>query len=219
MIIAPSILAANFAKLEEQIKLAEKAGADWFHLDVMDGHFVPNISFGPMMVKTMRRITGLPLDVHLMIETPDLYIKQFVDAGADHILVHVEAATHLNRTLNLIQELGAVAGVAINPATPCSFLEPVLDDIQLVCAMSVNPGFGGQSFIESSIKKIEKICQLLNSTTHEIKLEVDGGITAANAGRVLHAGVDILVAGSAIFGGKDIAKNIKALRLADSSLV
>ncbi len=219
MIIAPSILAADFAKLEEQIKLAEKAGADWFHLDVMDGHFVPNISFGPMIVKTMRHITALPLDVHLMIETPDLYIKQFVEAGADSILVHVEAVTHLNRTLNLIQELGAAPGVAINPATPCSYLEPVLEDIQLVCVMSVNPGFGGQSFIASSVRKIEKIRQLLDSAAHEIKLEVDGGISAANAGQVLHAGVDILVAGSAVFGGQDIAKNIKAIRLAGSSLV
>jgi len=212
MILAPSILAADFSRLEEQVRIAEQAGADWFHLDVMDGHFVPNISFGPLIVKTMRKLTDLPLDVHLMIETPDLYIEQFVDAGADHISVHAEAVPHLHRTLSLIRSLGVLPGVALNPATPVAALEEILEDINLVCVMTVNPGFGGQAFIPTSLKKINKVAALLDASANEILLQVDGGIDAGNAAQVVTAGAQVLVAGSAVFGQKDIAAAMKNLK-------
>ncbi|MFQ5822921.1 MAG: ribulose-phosphate 3-epimerase [bacterium] len=204
--IAPSILSADFSKLREQIQVAEEAGADWFHLDVMDGHFVPNITFGPLMVEAVNKITDLSLDVHLMIENPDLYIKQFREAGADIISVHVEATLHLNKTVNLIKSSGAKAGVVLNPATPVNFLENILNDVDLVLAMSVNPGFSGQSFIPDVVAKIQRIAQLINKSDRSIFLEVDGGIDKTTAPEVVKAGANVLVAGSSIFGATDIAK-------------
>lgn len=210
--IAPSILSADFSILKEQIQIAEEAGADWFHLDVMDGHFVPNITFGPLMVEAVNKITDLPLDVHLMIENPDLYIKQFREAGADIISVHVEATVHLNRTLNFIKDSGAKAGIVLNPATPVSFLESVLNDVDLVLSMSVNPGFGGQSFIPTVVDKIRRISKLIKQSGNIIYNEVDGGIDKTTAPEVVKAGADVLVAGSAILGAPDIAKALREIK-------
>jgi ribulose-phosphate 3-epimerase len=212
IIIAPSILSADFSILKKQIQIAEAAGADWFHLDVMDGHFVPNITFGPIMVEAVNKITDLPLDVHLMIENPDLYVKQFREAGADIISVHVEATVHLNRTVNLIKSTGAKAGVVLNPATPINFLENVLDEADLVLAMSVNPGFGGQTFIPSVVDKIQHIAGLIKQSGRSVYLEVDGGIDETTAPKVVKAGANVLVAGSAIFGAPDIAKALKEMK-------
>lgn len=211
-LIAPSILAADFSNLEEQIRIAEDAGADWFHLDIMDGHFVPNISFGPMVVETVRKITDKPLDVHLMIENPDAYISQFVDAGANRISVHVETGYHLNRTVNLIKEKGARSGVVLNPATSISALENIINEIDLVLIMSVNPGFGGQSFIPHIIEKVKKTSDLIKHSSRDIYLEVDGGIDKKTAPDVVKAGATVLVAGSAIFGRKDIANSLAQIR-------
>ncbi|MFQ5750356.1 MAG: ribulose-phosphate 3-epimerase [bacterium] len=210
--IAPSILSADFSKLKEQISIAEEAGADWFHLDVMDGHFVPNITFGPFMVEAVRKITDLPLDVHLMIENPDLYIQQFREAGADIISVHVEATVHLNRTVNLIKNSGAKAGVVLNPATPTNFLENILKEVDLVLVMSVNPGFGGQTFISNVVEKINHLSKLIKQTGLSIIMEVDGGIDQTTTPKVVEAGANVLVAGSAIFGAQDIAKALKEIK-------
>ena len=213
-IIAPSLLAADFARLGAEAAAVERAGADWLHLDVMDGHFVPNISFGPVVVKALRPLTRLPLDVHLMIAPADPYIAAFAEAGADHISVHPEAGPHLHRTLQMIRALGKKAGVVLNPATPVEAVENVLDLIDLVMVMTVNPGFGGQAFIASQLGKIARLRRIISDSGFDIVLQVDGGVTAATAGAVLAAGADCLIAGTAVFGAPDYAAAIAGLRAA-----
>lgn len=212
--IAPSILSADFAKLGEEIRAVEAAGADYIHIDVMDGHFVPNITIGPAVVKALRPYTKLPFDVHLMISPIDLYIEDFVKAGADIITVHPEAGPHLHRTLQTIKSFGIKAGVSLNPASPVELIETVIDDIDLVLVMSVNPGFGGQKFINSQLVKLRRLRTMIDATGRDIDLEVDGGIDPDTAVLAIAAGADVLVAGSATFkGGADAyAQNIKALR-------
>ena len=212
VIVAPSILAADFSRLGDEVKAVEQAGADWIHIDVMDGHFVPNITIGPLVVEAIRKVTELPLDVHLMIENADNYIGDFISAGSDIITVHVEACTHLNRTIQLIKEHDILAGVVLNPATPLSSLEEILHEIDLVLLMSVNPGFGGQKFIPSMLDKIENLAEVMSHYEHPIALEVDGGINSENVGNIKEAGASVLVAGSAIFNSKDYKKAIKSLR-------
>ena len=212
IIIAPSLLAADFARLGEEARAVERAGADWLHLDVMDGHFVPNISFGPLVVKALRPHTSLPLDVHLMIAPADPYIAAFAEAGADHISVHPEAGPHLHRTLQLIRSLGKKPGIVLNPATPVDAIAHVLDLADLIMVMTVNPGFGGQAFIASQLSKIATIRRMIDATGRHIALQVDGGITSETAGQVLAAGADTLIAGTAVFGAADYAKAIAGLR-------
>ncbi len=212
VIIAPSILAADFSRLGDEVKAVEQAGADWIHIDVMDGHFVPNITIGPAVVEAIRKVTELPLDVHLMIENADNYIGEFISAGSDIITVHVEACPHLNRTIQLIKDQDKVAGVVLNPATPLSSLEEILHEIDIVLLMSVNPGFGGQKFIPSMLDKIENLSEITSHYEHPIALEVDGGINPDNAGDIVEAGASVLVAGSAIFNAKDYKKAIESLR-------
>ncbi len=212
--IAPSLLAADFARLGEEAAAVERAGADWLHLDVMDGHFVPNISFGPIVVKALRPRTRLPLDVHLMIAPADPYIAAFAEAGADHISVHPEAGPHLHRTLQSIRALGKKAGVVLNPATPVAAVAEVLDLVDLIMVMTVNPGFGGQAFIGSQLAKIAALKNLISDGGFDITLQVDGGITAATAGPVLAAGANCLIAGTAVFGKPDYAAAISAIRAA-----
>ncbi|WFA09808.1 ribulose-phosphate 3-epimerase [Tissierella sp. Yu-01] len=204
--IAPSLLSADFANLSEEIRKVENGGADYLHLDVMDGIFVPNITFGPPVIKMLKKITSIPFDVHLMIDKPERYIKDFVDAGADILTVHVEATTHLHRTIQEIKSYGIKAGISLNPATPLSSIECVLDDIDLILIMTVNPGFGGQSFINSMIDKIKRTRRMINESNKNILLEIDGGVKLDNALELSNLGVDILVAGSAIFGAEDITK-------------
>jgi ribulose-phosphate 3-epimerase len=212
--IAPSILSADFARLGEEIAAVDAAGADFIHVDVMDGHFVPNLTIGPAVIKAVRGATQLPFDVHLMIAPVDPFIADFVKAGADILTVHPEAGPHIHRTLQAIRAAGARPGVALNPGTPASIVAEVIGDVDLVLVMSVNPGFGGQSFIGSQLKKIEIIRKLIDQSKREIMLEVDGGVNAETARDVVAAGADVLVAGSAVFTGdpKAYAANIAALR-------
>ena len=210
--IAPSILSADFAKLGEEIRAVEAAGADWVHVDVMDGRFVPNITIGPLVVEAVRRCTQLPLDVHLMIVEPERYVGDFVSAGAATVGVHVETCPHLHRTLHQIREAGARACVVLNPATPVSAVEPVLGDVDQVLVMTVNPGFGGQSFIESTLSKIETLRGWIDDRGLRVDLEVDGGISTRTIARAARAGADVFVAGTAVFGATDYKLAIESLR-------
>ncbi len=211
-LIAPSILSADFARLGDEIRAVEAAGADWIHVDVMDGHFVPNITFGPVMVEAARRITHLPLDVHLMIENPDRYIPEFARAGASPITVHVETCPHLHRTVGLIRESGARPGVVLNPATPVDALEWIIADVDLVLVMSVNPGFGGQAFIPASLDKLRAVRRLLAAKGLRTLVEVDGGVSVKTIAAIASAGADVFVAGSAIFSTGDYPAAIRSLR-------
>ncbi|MGI2292948.1 ribulose-phosphate 3-epimerase [Paenibacillus sp. GXUN7292] len=212
-IIAPSILSANFAQLGDDIKAVEKAGADWIHIDVMDGHFVPNLTFGAAVIAAVRAVTKLPFDVHLMIEKPELSIDQYIAAGADRITIHAEACVHLHRTVQYIKSKGLPVGVAINPATPVSALESIIHDLDLVLIMTVNPGFGGQSFIMHALDKLRQLTKMINEKgIGHIDVQVDGGINAETAALVREAGANVLVAGSAVFGAPSLEQAISSLR-------
>ena len=211
-LIAPSILSADFSRLGDEIKAVEAAGADWIHADVMDGHFVPNITIGPLIVEAVRRITSLPIDVHLMIENPDNYIPAFAEAGASLISVQVETSIHLNRSVQLIRECGARPGVVLNPSTPIQILEWIIADIDYVLIMSVNPGFGGQAFIKNSLDKVRALRQLIQQKNLQTLIEIDGGVNQETIADIAAAGVDVFVAGSAIFGSRNYQATINAFR-------
>ncbi|CAK6481304.1 ribulose-phosphate 3-epimerase [Peribacillus simplex] len=210
--IAPSILSADFARLGEEIKDVERGGADYIHVDVMDGHFVPNITIGPLIVEAIRPVTNLPLDVHLMIENPDQYIGAFAKAGADLLSVHVEACHHLHRTIQQIKSEGIKAGVVLNPYTPVSIIQHVIEDVDLVLFMTVNPGFGGQSFIHSVLPKIKQIAAFVEERNLQVEIEVDGGVNPETAKLCIEAGANVLVAGSAIYNQKDRSQAIANIR-------
>jgi ribulose-phosphate 3-epimerase len=210
--IAPSILSADFARLGDEIKDVEQGGADYIHVDVMDGHFVPNITIGPLIVEAIRPVTKLPLDVHLMIENPDQYIEAFTKAGADYITVHVEASRHLHRTIQLIKSTGVKAGVVINPATPVESLKHIIEDLDMVLLMSVNPGFGGQKFISSVLPKIRQVKEMADAVNPDLEIEVDGGVNEETAKLCVEAGATVLVAGSAVFNKEDRAAAIAQLK-------
>lgn len=216
--IAPSILSANFARLEDEIKDVERGGADYIHVDVMDGHFVPNITIGPLVVEAIRPVTKLPLDVHLMIENPDQYIGAFAKAGADILTVHVEACTHLHRTIQQIKANSMKAGVVLNPHTPVSMIQHIIEDIDLILLMTVNPGFGGQSFIHSVLPKIKQVANIIEEKKLQIEIEVDGGVTHETAKLCIEAGANVLVAGSAIYNQKDRSQAIAKIRNVNQAL-
>ncbi len=211
-LLAPSVLSADVLKLKEQVGIVEKNGADWIHVDVMDGHFVPNITFGPFMVRALKNITGLPLDVHLMIESPERYIAEFTTAGADYITVHQEACVHLHRTMQVIKNEGAKAGVTINPATALETIIPALPFADLVLIMSVNPGFGGQQFIPEVVDKIGRLARIKKEKNYSFLIEVDGGINEETGKQVLSAGAEVLVAGNAVFGQSDISAACREMK-------
>ena len=211
-LVAPSVLAANYKNLEKDFEMVNRSRADWFHVDVMDGRFVPNISFGQFIIKFMKEMAQKPLDVHLMILEPEKYIEQFREVGADVITVHYEACPHLHRTIQQIKDTGAKAGVALNPHTPVSLLEDILEDLDLVCLMSVNPGFGGQKFIYQTLPKARKLKEMITSRNLNTLIEVDGGVGLQNAGELVKAGVDVLVAGSSVFKSDDPDLSISRLK-------
>ena len=211
-IVAPSLLAANFLKLEDECKMLNQSEADWFHLDVMDGRFVPNISFGPMIIEFVRKATKKPCDVHLMILEPGDYAEQFRNAGADHLSVHIEACPHLHRNLQQIRSLGMKTGVAINPHTPVSELSDTLHDIDIVCMMIVNPGFGGQHFIPHTIENIKQLRRMIDERGLQTLIEIDGGVTIENAASIMEAGADVLVAGNTVFKSPDPIETIRTLK-------
>jgi ribulose-phosphate 3-epimerase len=210
--IAPSILSADFSRLGEEVIAAEKAGADLVHVDVMDGHFVPNITIGPLVVKAVKKVASRPLDVHLMIENPDNYIREFADSGADIITVHAEGSIHLHRTIENIKECGVKAAVSINPATPVSIIEIILPYVDMVLIMSVNPGFGGQKFIPEALPKIQQLKRIINENNYNIEIEVDGGVKVDNVAGVVQAGADIVVMGSAFYNSANYEETVKAVR-------
>ncbi|MFZ9695420.1 MAG: ribulose-phosphate 3-epimerase [Chitinophagaceae bacterium] len=211
-LIAPSLLSADFLKLQQECEMLNQSEADWYHLDVMDGNFVPNISFGPMLISFFRKATSKTCDVHLMIEQPDRYLKAFQEAGADILTVHIEACMHLHRTLQQIKELGMKAGVAVNPHTSVELLKPILNDIDLVCLMSVNPGFGGQKFIPQTLEKIKELRKLISAAGTNTLIEIDGGVTLENAASIVNAGADVLVAGNTVFKSSNPAQTIRDLK-------
>lgn len=213
-LLAPSLLSADFVRLAEEIARVEAAGADWLHLDIMDGHFVPNLTFGPPVVAAIRKISKLPLDVHLMVSNPAALVEQFAEAGADYLTVHVETEPHLHRLVNRIRELGVKPAVTLNPATSVDLLDEILSEVDMVLVMSVNPGFGGQKFIPASLDKIRRLRQKLKRLDRQVLIEVDGGVNQATAPQLIEAGVDVLVAGSAVFGSADMKTTIAALKQA-----
>ena len=214
VLLAPSLLSADFVRLAEDIARVEAAGADWLHLDIMDGHFVPNLTFGPPIVAAIRKISKLPLDVHLMVTNPAALVEQFAEAGADYLTVHVETEPHLHRLVNRIRELGVKPAVTLNPATSVDLLDEILSEVDMVLVMSVNPGFGGQKFIPASLDKIRRLRQKLKRLDRQVLIEVDGGVNQATAPQLIEAGADVLVAGSAVFGSADMKATITALKQA-----
>lgn len=218
-LIAPSVLSADFANLQNDIEMINRSKADWFHIDIMDGVFVPNISFGFPVLKAIQKYALKPLDVHLMIVDPDRYLQEFKQAGAENITVHIEACTHLHRTLHAIKDLGCRAGVAVNPHTPVTLLEDIIEDIDLVCLMSVNPGFGGQKFIENTYKKIRKLRAMASGRNDGLLIEIDGGVSNQNALKLIQAGADVLVAGNAVFSAADPISEISGLKDLNPELI